>query len=644
MSEIISDEVRTSPLSADRAIGSLAEDRLGLHETFIPRLARVAVEWPEAHGLVVALDGEWGSGKTSALNLLRDYLDRERSGPKGEKYAKCRFVSFHPWLYDDPATLVASFFATLATELGGDSNGSWKVIAGDLKKMGQFLAVATRGVRFFGVSADIEKIFEEVGGFATAGSEFTELMDQGERKLTEARGAVEKALREVGLAGGRLIILLDDIDRLAKDEIIPLLRLLRIVADLPFVTIIVAMDQQRVRELLRTGPEAFDEEYLEKMVQVTVPVPPPDPERFADLLQNQLRGVLGEQVVKFPKRLTPGPYTSGSEPLRVLHDLIRTPRDLARFANALRVLLLADPEPRDLDPVDAALIAAVQVFRPALYERIRENMPFLTWTRDDDWWEDYRDNVQGRSDAVTERRLERLRRLIHGVGDAAADPSAQRLITQLFGSFERDEPRLRNQKEDAAHRRIRSPTHFHRYFGLAGVATPLSRVAVERVARQLRDATDADSTDDAREIVRRAFTGIEPNSLGDLIDDLGVHLLQSRPRSLHVLGHALVELADELPFSHLRSLFQIVFRGMAVPPDQPGSRNDDLETRASEVVTRALENCSSTLSAGVVLTLSEEKCLGPEAAWKVKQQWLRRVSEDIANDGEPFPEQSGSPR
>lgn len=95
-------------ISSDRAIDNPDDDRFGFGETIVPRLARVAAEWPSEHGVVVGLYGSWGAGKSSVLNLLaRRWTDPVQMGAPVPKVILVRFT---PMFYDNHAALVQSFF------------------------------------------------------------------------------------------------------------------------------------------------------------------------------------------------------------------------------------------------------------------------------------------------------------------------------------------------------------------------------------------------------------------------------------------------------------------------------------------------------------------------------------------------------
>jgi predicted KAP-like P-loop ATPase len=58
--------------SSDRPINSPGEDRLG-HSSFASALARAIANWRQKSSLVIALYGEWGSGKSSIKNVDQEY-------------------------------------------------------------------------------------------------------------------------------------------------------------------------------------------------------------------------------------------------------------------------------------------------------------------------------------------------------------------------------------------------------------------------------------------------------------------------------------------------------------------------------------------------------------------------------------------
>jgi hypothetical protein len=70
---------------------------------------------------VVGLYGRWGYGKSSVLNFIRYRLQKDHAD-------KVRLFDFNPWLFTDPNSLVAEFFAKLADKMDMALEGTGKKV------------------------------------------------------------------------------------------------------------------------------------------------------------------------------------------------------------------------------------------------------------------------------------------------------------------------------------------------------------------------------------------------------------------------------------------------------------------------------------------------------------------------------------
>ena len=91
--------------NADKPIKTGAEDLLG-RSFFSKQLAKALYECDASDGLVIGLFGEWGSGKTSVLNMTMNEIKNMGEESENEPL----IVTFSPWNYSDKDNLTKLIF------------------------------------------------------------------------------------------------------------------------------------------------------------------------------------------------------------------------------------------------------------------------------------------------------------------------------------------------------------------------------------------------------------------------------------------------------------------------------------------------------------------------------------------------------
>ncbi len=314
---------------ADAPIRSLSEDRLG-RRSFAEALAAEVMAAPVARGYVMGLTGAWGTGKTSILNMTADAL--------GDKAI---VVHFNPWMFSGTEALVSSFFAEIGKQLG-KQDAKFKAIAGKLADYGRVLSplatIVGAGAAVTGAANILEKL-------SAAPSVF--------EQHQELRILLEELDK-------RLVVIVDDVDRLRPNEVLDIVRLVRLVGDFPNTLYLLAFDRGRVEECLGEGSPERGRAYLEKIVQVTHDVPIPRQPDVAALL------VTGLQQI--PNDVPIGPLDEGDWQnifTFVIRPLLITPRHVQRLLGSLSMTMrLVGDEVAFADLVG---IEAVRVLHPALF-------------------------------------------------------------------------------------------------------------------------------------------------------------------------------------------------------------------------------------------------------------------------------------
>lgn len=90
----------------DSPIGRPEDDRYGI-DPFARNLANSIEAVASAQGVVIGLNGLWGSGKSSAVNLVLHH-------PKpAQEAGKIKVVTFNPWWFAGSEDLTLAFFQAL---------------------------------------------------------------------------------------------------------------------------------------------------------------------------------------------------------------------------------------------------------------------------------------------------------------------------------------------------------------------------------------------------------------------------------------------------------------------------------------------------------------------------------------------------
>jgi predicted KAP-like P-loop ATPase len=378
----------------DTPIRTAAEDKLG-RVGFAKAIARQIRLAPGKEGFVVGLLGPWGSGKSSLLNLVENEL---RQGPERER--EVQVVRFNPWLVSGTSELVTRFFIQVGRELKQRDGERAKELGNLLEGYGELL-LPLEMVPLVGAPwAAVGKALQAVGRLITRRTRTSESI---ETKRDKIRVSLEKSTR-------RLVFILDDIDRLHNDEIMEVMRLVRLVGDFPNCVYFMAFDRDRVSKALE--PQGGDGHlYLEKILQVMHEVPP--------VRRSDLGRLLIEGIDKTVRSATVGPFDQemweNVFPLGMFPLFVKV-RDVRRYLNGLIVTLEAIGE--EVALVDVLALDALRTLKPGVFSRIPDAVSALTTTA---------------SDFGHEMNVEHQKQIMELVEAAGEDRDAvEQLVTRLF--------------------------------------------------------------------------------------------------------------------------------------------------------------------------------------------------------------------
>jgi predicted KAP-like P-loop ATPase len=341
-------------MNTDHPINSKANDQFGRSE-FAIQLASMLEMTNSQHSIVAAIYSEWGNGKSSVLNMVDESLS--------ENIIKVRF---NPWRYDDQDQLIINFFNSIVESVD-TSNFKQKE---DLKKK----------IKKYGASAvPIVKMIPFLGTFS--GNLIESVTKMIEEKSTEK---FKHELSEILLSEEkRIVVIIDDIDRLDKQEALNLLKLVKLTGDLPFVSYLLAFDKSIISNLIserysNSGSNS-GEKFLEKIVQLPLDLPKIRFDNLHKFTHSHISNTLKEINAEVP--VEDYQYFS-SHFDKSLISKVKLPRDAIRISNVFRfVIPILSGE---VYLPDVMILETIKLFYPSAFQVI-EKFPELFVETDKDF-------------------------------------------------------------------------------------------------------------------------------------------------------------------------------------------------------------------------------------------------------------------
>ena len=270
--------------------------------------------------LTVSLEGEWGYGKTSVINLVKGALNEKEQAPI--------IIEYNPWLAGKPESLIQDFLLQFSSQLS-ISNSSEVALkaAKELVAYSSLFSVAKLVPGAEPWASIVEKVFSTFGNSTKKIAELKKLDLLGKKKQ------VVEAITKIKTP---IIVIIDDIDRLTPSETFQVLRLVKAVADFSGTSFLLAFDANYLANVLTKNDIDNSSEYINKVIQLRVPLPV-----ISLRSMNELANIEFESLSE--KNLTEL-FESDEERLSWIYHsyfkhLISNPRELKRCFNHLRFVL-----------------------------------------------------------------------------------------------------------------------------------------------------------------------------------------------------------------------------------------------------------------------------------------------------------------
>lgn len=248
----------------DLPLEKKADEALGLND-YASALTEFIVQCETP--LTIALQGDWGSGKTSLMNLITENLN--------EKNKDIETVFFNTWQYSQfgmTDELTISLLSHFTDKIGAGENTKriLAILRLGLSKTSKFLGSATELFAGEGAGKITEKVLEHLS--SQEGDPAKQIEKLKEEIIKSVKNKIEKQNKS------RIVVFIDDLDRLLPVKAVELLEAFKLFLDVPGCVYVLACDYQVISQGLiqKFGVGASElkgKSFFDKIIQLPFCMP-----------------------------------------------------------------------------------------------------------------------------------------------------------------------------------------------------------------------------------------------------------------------------------------------------------------------------------------------------------------------------------
>jgi len=369
----------------DRPICSASQDALG-RKGFSHAIADRLIAWHGHDCLVAAIYGGWGTGKSSVKNMIVERLG-EIDAAKAADVPKV--VEFNPWQFSGSEQLMGEFFATLSEYLveysAGSSTKAQKQAVNSAERLNLYGKLLNTGSGVFSAAAHVSSILMPPaapllqavakGTKIAAGAAKTSRAAL-EKPAPSLRTLKQQLMADFGALKRKMLVVVDDIDRLTSEEVCLLFRLIKANSDFPNLIFLLLVRRESAVTALNSIANNEGDRFLEKIVQVPFDLPEPSAMAVRKVVTEGLDQILVPLLQKgeWDKKRFPDVWHGG------VSDYFVNLREAYRYLNAMTFTcgVFRSAKAFEVNPVDLIAIEALRLFEPSIYHLVAQNKNMLT--------------------------------------------------------------------------------------------------------------------------------------------------------------------------------------------------------------------------------------------------------------------------
>ena len=338
-------------LFSDQPILNRQEDTLN-RSKFADLVTNYILSDATSDGFVMSINGEWGCGKTSIINLIKENIKQTPFDSKINRFPI--IVDYSPWNATSQDRIIEQFLNTIRNSF------STKKVMEKIKKA---LNIVKGIVGVIPALSSIKPVVK------TIDYAFSEYADSLIGPATDLEDLKEKVINGLKSSCVRYIVFIDDIDRLNDEEVKLLIQLVKSICDFPNVTYVLSYDKTIVAGALNNAQaDVNGNKYLEKIVQMEFNVPSIKRSTIQDIVVDDLLKVINgcnsKDLDSLKSFISYGLFSQ-------LHNL----REEKRYINSLLFALECHKD--EIDIGDLCAITYLRIVDEKIFELILKYRDYI---------------------------------------------------------------------------------------------------------------------------------------------------------------------------------------------------------------------------------------------------------------------------
>ena len=290
---------RDNFLLSDSPIVSESEDKLE-YDGLVNSIEDIIINDNYEKSVSIGLVGPWGNGKSSVVNLLKERINSNK-----ELDDSTVVIHFLPYLNHKEDDIINEFFTSFSEVLSKYSG----------KLSNEILTYSQK-------LTDLYKNNNIVGFF-----------DKHVKKIDSisAKSLYDNINKHLHEIDKKIIVFVDDLDRLNASEILQVLKLIRNTADFKNTIFIVAMDKAYVISRLKSKEEILDTKFIDKFFQLEAYLPEIGSSTLQHYFLENIKQTRLYTISKFASEIN----NALQDRANLFNDYIKNFRDVKRVINQI---------------------------------------------------------------------------------------------------------------------------------------------------------------------------------------------------------------------------------------------------------------------------------------------------------------------